>query len=483
MDSSSSSSSSLPVSTGSSSKSDRRSKSKNHHNTSKSSVIMAFLSCLAWLYIAGRLWQDAENRMLLANLLKKNSGQRPKVLTVEDKLMVLGCKDLERRIVEAEMELTLAKSQGYLRKQPQESGTSSGKKLLAVIGVYTGFGGRLRRNIIRGSWMAKADDLAKLEERGIVVRFVIGRSANRGDSLDRNIDEENHGMKDFLILDHHEEDQEELPKKAKFFFSTAVQMWDADYYVKVDDNIDLKLDGLIELLQSRQGQDSAYIGCMKSGEVVTEEGRPWYEPEWWKFGDQKSYFRHAAGSIFVLSKNLAQYININSASLKAYAHDDTSVGSWMMGLQATYIDDSRLCCTYSGQEMIQSSHDKLLLSLQISAGNDLSFFLSSKGTYEYECFPGNVTVDQLPTGEKVMNKTVWKVIVGNKCSCAFEEVKLFCAGFQSIKTINSSVISKSENLCLVNHGLPIYPNTEVTFTYAWGHKIALVPFSFQEYCS
>ncbi|KAL0327407.1 UNVERIFIED_CONTAM: Hydroxyproline O-galactosyltransferase HPGT3 [Sesamum angustifolium] len=377
---------------------------------------MAFLSCLAWLYIAGR--------------------------------------DLERRIVEAEMELTLAKSQGYLRKQPQESGTSSGQKLLAVIGVYTGFGGRLRRNIIRGSWMSKADDLAKLEERGIVVRFVIGRSANRGDSLDRNIDEENHAMKDFLILDHHEEDQEELPKKAKFFFSTAVQMWDADFYVKVDDNIDLKLDGLIELLQSRQGQDSAYIGCMKSGEVVTEEGRPWYEPEWWKFGDQKSYFRHAAGSIFVLSKNLARYININSASLKAYAHDDTSVGSWMMGVQATYIDDSRLCCTYSGQ-----------------------------GTYEYECFPGNVTVDQLPTGEEVMNKTVWKVIVGNKCSCTFEEVKLFCAGFQSIKTINSSVISKSQNLCLVNDGLPIYPNTEVTFTYAWSRKIALVPFSLQEYCS
>ncbi|KAL0372253.1 UNVERIFIED_CONTAM: Hydroxyproline O-galactosyltransferase HPGT3 [Sesamum calycinum] len=444
------SSSSLPVIAASSSKSDRRSKSKNLNNTSKSSVIMAFLSCLAWLYIAGRLWQDAENRMLLANLLKINSGQRPKVLTVEDKLMVLGCKDLERRIVEAEMELTLAKSQGYLRKQPQESGTSSGKKLLAVIGVYTGFGGRLRRNIIRGSWMSKADDLAKLEERGIVVRFVIGRSANRGDSLDRNIDEENHAMKDFLILDHHEEDQEELPKKAKFFFSTAVQMWDADFYVKVDDNIDLKLDGLIELLQSRQGQDSAYIGCMKSGEVVTEEGRPWYEPEWWKFGDQKSYFRHAAGSIFVLSKNLARYININSASLKAYAHDDTSVGSWMMGVQATYIDDSRLCCTYSGQ-----------------------------GTYEYECFPGNVTVDQLPTGEEVMNKTVWKVIVGNKCSCTFEEVKLFCAGFQSIKTINSSVISKSESLCLVNDGLPIYPNTE----NAWSRKIALVPFSLQEYCS
>ncbi|KAI5383013.1 hypothetical protein KIW84_070425 [Lathyrus oleraceus] len=40
-------------------------------------------------------------------------------------------------------------------------------------------------------------------------------------------------------------------------------------------------------------------------------GKPWYEPDWWKFGDEKSYFRHASGSLVILSKNLAQYININ----------------------------------------------------------------------------------------------------------------------------------------------------------------------------
>uniref|UniRef100_A0A2N9HMQ7 Hexosyltransferase n=1 Tax=Fagus sylvatica TaxID=28930 RepID=A0A2N9HMQ7_FAGSY len=251
-------------------KSDRRWRSKPLP-TSKPSLLMAFFSCLAWLYVAGRLWQDAENRKVLSNLLYKNSLQRPKVLTVEDKLMVLGCRDLERRIVEAEMDLTLAKSQGYLKNQLQKSGSSSGKKLIAVIGVFTGFGSRLKRNVFRGSWMPKGDALKKLEERGVVIRFVVGRSANRGDSLDRNIDEENRSTKDFLILDGHEEAQEELPKKAKFFFSTAVQNWDADFFVKVDDNIDLDLEGLIGLLERRRGQDGAYIGCMKSGDVISEE--------------------------------------------------------------------------------------------------------------------------------------------------------------------------------------------------------------------
>jgi len=30
-------------------------------------------------------------------------------------------------------------------------------------------------------------------------------------------------------------------------------------------------EGLIELLERRHGQDGAYIGCMKSGEVISEE--------------------------------------------------------------------------------------------------------------------------------------------------------------------------------------------------------------------
>ncbi|MQM17495.1 hypothetical protein Taro_050467 [Colocasia esculenta] len=186
------------------------------------SLIMGFLSCLAWLYVAGRLWQDAENRMLLSGILQKSAGQRPKVLTLEDKLLGLAAK-LAQTIVEAEMDLTLAKSQGYMRLNQ----SSYGKKFLAVIGVYTGFGSRLNRNTFRGSWMPRGDALKKLEERGIVIQFVIGRSPNHGDSLDRIIDEENHRTNDFLILEGHEEATDELPKKAKFFFSSAIETWDA----------------------------------------------------------------------------------------------------------------------------------------------------------------------------------------------------------------------------------------------------------------
>jgi len=136
-------------------------------------------------------------------------------------------------------------------------------------------------------------------------------SANRGDTLDRNIDDENRRTNDFLILESHEEAAEELPSKAKIFFSAAVEAWDAEFYVKVEDNINLDLAGLIEMLEGRRGNQGLYMGCMKSGVVVSEEGQQWYEPEWWKFGDSKTYFRHASGSLFILSNNLARYININ----------------------------------------------------------------------------------------------------------------------------------------------------------------------------
>uniref|UniRef100_A0A0E0A5S9 Fe2OG dioxygenase domain-containing protein n=1 Tax=Oryza glumipatula TaxID=40148 RepID=A0A0E0A5S9_9ORYZ len=293
-------------------------------------LVMAFLSCLAWLYVAGRLWQDAQTRMILSGLLEKSSGNLPKVLSVEDKLRNLGCIGIGRKIAEAEMDLTKAKSEGYLWGNGTATGSSDKKKLLAVIGVYTGFGSRLKRNTFRGSWMPRGDALKKLEEKGVVIRFVIGRSANRGDSLDRNIDDENRRTKDFLILESHEEAAEELPSKVKFFFSAAIEAWDAEFYVKVDDNINLDLAGLIEMLEARRGSQGLYMGCMKSGGVVSEEGQQWYEPEWWKFGDSKT------------------------ASLQSYAHDDISVGSWMMGLNTTYVDDDRLCCGSSRQEKVCS---------------------------------------------------------------------------------------------------------------------------------
>lgn len=45
----------------------------------------------------------------------------------------------------------------------------------------------------------------------------------------------------YLIMQDHVEGYHELSAKTKIFFSTAVGIWDADFYVKVDDDVHVNL--------------------------------------------------------------------------------------------------------------------------------------------------------------------------------------------------------------------------------------------------
>lgn len=93
-------------------------------------------------------------------------------------------------------------------------------------------------NVIDGSSGANLKKLEK--EKGIVIRFVIGHSATRGGFLDKAIDAEDEEHRDFLRLNHIEA-YHHLSTKTRLYFSTAVSMWDAHFYVKVDDDVHLNL--------------------------------------------------------------------------------------------------------------------------------------------------------------------------------------------------------------------------------------------------
>ena len=85
------------------------------------------------------------------------------------------------------------------------------------------------------------DSLKKLEkEKGIVIRFVIGKSGRPGGALDRAIDEEEEVHGDFLRL-RHVEDYHQLSTKTRLYFTTAASLWAAEFYVKVDDDVHVNL--------------------------------------------------------------------------------------------------------------------------------------------------------------------------------------------------------------------------------------------------
>ncbi|OIW02411.1 hypothetical protein TanjilG_05004 [Lupinus angustifolius] len=252
-------------------------------------------------------------------------------------------QSLEKQFSMLQMELAPA------RREPgiiTGSGSTSGyglsaedplrKKVFIVIGINTAFSSRKRRDSVRETWMPQGEKLIQLErEKGIVIRFVIGHSATSKSVLDRAIDLEESQHKDFLRLEH-VEGYHELSAKTIKFFSTAVAKWDADFYVKVDDDVHVNL-----------GMCTGYNPCSSSSKT---EGLHWvdvkyHEPEFWKFGEEgNKYFRHATGQIYAISKDLATYISMNQPILHKYANEDVSLGAWLIGLEIEHIDDRNMCC-------------------------------------------------------------------------------------------------------------------------------------------
>lgn len=261
-------------------------------------------------------------------------------------------KSLDKTISMLQMELAASRSSQEMGKSDGSTVISASsqdspprKKAFIVIGINTAFSSRKRRDSVRQTWMPQGEKLLQLEqEKGIIIRFMIGHSATANSILDRAIDAEDAQHKDFLRLEH-VEGYHELSAKTKIFFSTAVAKWDADFYVKVDDDVHVNLGMLAVTLARHRSKPRVYIGCMKSGPVLSQKTVKYHEPEYWKFGEEGSkYFRHATGQIYAVSKDLATYISINQAILHKYANEDVSLGSWFIGLEVEHIDDRNMCC-------------------------------------------------------------------------------------------------------------------------------------------
>ncbi|CAN1339791.1 Probable beta-1,3-galactosyltransferase 2 [Linum perenne] len=201
----------------------------------------------------------------------------------------------------------------------------SKRKYLMVVGINTAFNSRRRRDSVRATWMPQGDKRKKLEEeKGIVMRFVIGHSATAGGILDRAVEAEDRKHGDFLRLEH-VEGYLELSAKTKTYFATAATLG--------------------ATLSRHISKPRVYIGCMKSGPVLAQKGVRYHEPEHWKFGEEgNKYFRHATGQLYAISNDLATYISINQHVLHKYVNEDVSLGAWLLGLDVEHIDDRRLCC-------------------------------------------------------------------------------------------------------------------------------------------
>lgn len=326
--------------------------------------IFSVFSFLIGMLITTRMWEQPESNGVIISKhqrdqqelqvisedcdVTKKKQEKPKDEMNELYKTHEAIQALDKQVSMLQMELAAARSSREKNSTGSATNSSEGaskKKAFIVIGINTAFSSRKRRDSVRETWMPQGEQLLQLErEKGIVIRFMIGHSATSNSILDRAIDSEEAQHKDFLRLQH-VEGYHELSAKTKIFFSTAVALWDADFYIKVDDDVHVNLGVLAATLARHRSKPRVYIGCMKSGPVLSRKDVKYHEPEFWKFGEEgNKYFRHATGQIYAISKDLATYISINQPILHKYANEDVSLGSWFIGLEVEHIDDRSMCC-------------------------------------------------------------------------------------------------------------------------------------------
>eukprot|EP00887_Chlorella_sp_A99_P003159 scaffold9.g3159.t1 len=257
---------------------------------------------------------------------------------------------------------------------PFPEGDEEGRKpganstLLAFFGINTGLEARARRDVLRRTWVPTGEGLKALEaRRGIMIRFVVGYSEQKDDPMEKQIQEEMRLYGDVMRLDM-VDTYADLSLKTLHLFGRISAKVPADFYFKIDDDVAVNVDALADYLEERRGQGNLYMGCMKSGEVLTDKRWKWYEPEHWRFGDPAggdgkiNYMRHASGQIYGLSRPVARFLGQNEAILHRYANEDVGMGAWLVGTDIQYDNQRRLCCDNRWKCAEQSNKENVCLA-------------------------------------------------------------------------------------------------------------------------
>ncbi|GLT38695.1 hypothetical protein SLA2020_129270 [Shorea laevis] len=211
-------------------------------------------------------------------------------------------------------------------------------KVMAFVGIQTGFGSTGRRRSLRKTWMpSDRQGLQRLEEAtGLAFRFVIGRTNDKSKMAE--LRKEVAEYDDFMLLDI--EEYSKLPYKTLAFFKAAYALFDSEFYVKADDDI---------YLRPERSHSQTYLGCMKKGPVFTDPKLKWYEPlsDW--LG--KEYFLHANGHIYALSADVVtSLVSLRNNTFRMFSNEDVTIGAWMLAMNVNHENSRELCeveCTPS----------------------------------------------------------------------------------------------------------------------------------------
>ncbi|CAI7770893.1 unnamed protein product, partial [Closterium sp. NIES-54] len=181
---------------------------------------------------------------------------------------------------------------------------------------------------------------------GLVFRFIVGHGTSEEGEQVLQAENSTHG--DFLRIDV-QESYLNLNRKTLVYFTSLFKLYEAEFYVKADDDIYLIPDRLSSLIARPRKSPRTYIGCMKKGAVGSNPNIKWYERKSWLLGSH--YFVHAFGAIYLLSYDVVNILNaIPEDGLSMFTNEDVSVGAWMLAFDVQHEKTAYLCrkdCTPS----------------------------------------------------------------------------------------------------------------------------------------
>ncbi|KAK9844782.1 hypothetical protein WJX74_006800 [Apatococcus lobatus] len=237
-------------------------------------------------------------------------------------------------------------------------------KVKAVVGVLSAAGepglGRSqyayarRRQLLRATWFpASSSDLARHEENGLLLRFLIGQSTSDASETSLQHEQESHG--DLWRLPLQETSRLQLHQKVIQFFREATCKYEANYIIKIDDDKYVRLDRLVMSIPQWLSLHAEYVGCFQVRGFFHDPHSYYYDPN----HNLLSRDMHidpglyAVGTMYAVSAKVAEGLAAMPLALRDFGpNEDIAMGGILRALDVTMFDDRRLCAQTCTSSMI-----------------------------------------------------------------------------------------------------------------------------------
>mmetsp|Transcript_40085 Transcript_40085/g.71947 ORF Transcript_40085/g.71947 Transcript_40085/m.71947 type:complete len:445 (-) Transcript_40085:100-1434(-) len=227
-----------------------------------------------------------------------------------------------------------------------------GGEYLAFVGVFSvgAVSGIRRRDVCRRTWFPSTEEALTAYEmtHNVKMRFVIGKE-NKTGLIPPEILEEEQQHGEFLHINV-KEVYPNLKLKMMRYFTTVPKLFNARYYLKVDDDTYFRPDRVPHAVPQWTAREGDFIGCsMKGGDMFPGVTHRYYEPHRHMVHGAK-YYLYFAGPAYAMSRWAVSLLaSVPDGGLRFWGAGDASFGAWMLAFNTTHIEDRRMCSNNCGE--------------------------------------------------------------------------------------------------------------------------------------